>query len=489
MFCKSIDCIFGSEIQTLHKPTVMGNLQDYPIEEKKVNGYVKSKVIPFLSKKKINSEKIENRTVLLSNLTGTRSLNQPSLISSIDGKIGQILFTIPDCFFFPEPGDVLTTNITNIFKHLLKSLPPKTGLILTQEKSKDKLKEWVNELGITVNTIFIKNNESVNLWAEDSFCVCHDNLDDEQYIVKPHTSSKQQIEITTNITQETPYKKKEIDLFFQGGNILVGDDFWFIGKDCPQDSINDGIIKVAKDEKEDEKEKIIKEVYQNALDPERKLFIIQSREDVPTTSYETFVMKEEEKEEKWEQIFHRGNEDGTKQPLFHIDMFISLAGRDNQNNRIILVGDPLMADKLLGKSYSREENLSHLFDDIAQQLKLKGFKVIRNPMPHIYDDDDDDKIRYWYYASANNVIVQNYENTKKVWLPTYGYGLWQELKRTDEVNKTIWEDLGYEVEMVPNCHPLAIKNGVLHCISKYLYRISSITNPQYIKKQNTNFLK
>jgi len=60
-----------------------------------------------------------------------------------------------------------------------------------------------------------------------------------------------------------------------------------------------------------------------------------------------------------------------------------------------------------------------------------------------------------------------------VWLPTYGYENWKKLEVTDNTNKAIWERLGYKVMMLPDCHVLAARNGVVHCISKYLSRIDT----------------
>jgi hypothetical protein len=37
-------------------------------------------------------------------------------------------------------------------------------------------------------------------------------------------------------------------------------------------------------------------------------------------------------------------------------------------------------------------------------------------------------------------------------------------------NQEIWEGLGFEVIMLPNCHILASGLGAVHCIQKYIKR-------------------
>ena len=85
-----------------------------------------------------------------------------------------------------------------------------------------------------------------------------------------------------------------------------------------------------------------------------------------------------------------------------------------------------------------------------------------------YDDDDSEKRRFWYLATGNNVLTQ--DNPRRVWIPSYGHGPWAKLAATDALNKQIWRQLGYQVEMLPDFHPFAANLGAAHCIKKYLAR-------------------
>jgi len=156
--------------------------------------------------------------------------------------------------------------------------------------------------------------------------------------------------------------------------------------------------------------------------------------------------------------------DGSRQPIFHIDMFITPAG-----NRRILVGDPVLASRMIGIALPEGFPVS-AFDEIADDLQGEGFAVIRNPLPFAYFDDPDSRLRDWFYASANNCWVECTETGGRVWLPEYGFGAWPELKVTDEANAAIWREMGFEVERVGDFLPLVDQLGSLNCASKILER-------------------
>jgi hypothetical protein len=84
--------------------------------------------------------------------------------------------------------------------------------------------------------------------------------------------------------------------------------------------------------------------------------------------------------EQWTEFVYQGNAPGTRQPLFHIDMFISLAGRGEDGRYRLMVGDPREAAILTGEPL-KPEAMPEVFDNIAAQLAQSGFAVIRTRSP------------------------------------------------------------------------------------------------------------
>lgn len=181
----------------------------------------------------------------------------------------------------------------------------------------------------------------------------------------------------------------------------------------------------------------------------------------------------------------------TRQPLFHLDLFITPAGTVQQKGEKkyrLLIGDPVCHyhpyPKLLNFS---KKVVEHFIDKLSQ---IPDFCIYRNPLPLTYIDYNDgkQKKRKWFFASYNNCLVQFTEDGNKkdnyVFLPTYGSdysseysgykntrgGDWSELALFDQYNKSIWESLDFQVISLTNYLPLAEHRGAVRCITKVLQR-------------------
>ncbi len=168
--------------------------------------------------------------------------------------------------------------------------------------------------------------------------------------------------------------------------------------------------------------------------------------------------------------------DGSRQPIFHIDMFMTLAGTAPDGAQRILLGDPVWASELTGVDLPEGFPVK-AFQQIELGLRLRGYEVLRNPLPFVYFDDPEAKLREWFYASANNCWVECMGNPSgeqaggcRVFLPEYGFGSWPELKATDDANAAVWEGLGFDVVRGGDFLPLADQLGSLNCVSRILDR-------------------
>ena len=440
-----------------------------------VNGFVKSKLVPFRFEKESSATpqafKARARFFDLLEESRLKKLDQPSLVSSLHGEIDRVLFTIPYWVFFAEsfPGEeALIQKYANAFRHILATLPNACRVVLfTNEVSADKARSWLSEFGLSARSELVTAPDGMKftVWAEDAYCICKDVADGETYFVEPASFTRaEDAYIADRVAPKTDLESTQVQLYFQGGNVLIGDDFWFIGADYPAHSLELGFVVPQPGETTSA---AITRVYGSFMDRDRKLIVVGSRVPVPSNQKRPIMVNGE----LWHEVLYFGNAPGTVQPLFHIDMFVSLAGRDVNGTYTVMVGSPEMAASILGEPLP-EGAMQDVFDDVAAGLSALGFKVIRNPLPMAYDDDDTDNTRYWYFATGNNVLTQ--DGPKKVWIPTYGHGNWTKLAATDAENKRIWESLGYTVELLPDFHPFAANLGAAHCIKKYLGRAAGM---------------
>lgn len=402
-------------------------------------------------------------------------LDSPSLVSSVHGVINRLLFTLPSDLFDDEErrkrGDFGTDAAATV-KNLLGQISREAALlIMTHEVSVARLQNWLAELNLTAQTAIVpvRNEIEFTIWAEDAYVVCDDQTDGEKFFVEPESFPRGDDPLVADqFLARAPVTRMSsinVNLLFQGGNTLIGDEFWLIGMDDALKSLERGFVKPNPGETD---LAAVQRVYKANLDHNRSLISVRSNLPVPIHDDRKFEMGGQ----IWKEFFHQSNQLGTVQPIFHIDMFLTLAGRDRHGRPQILVGDPLLAARVTGQPLpDHAQRMPEIFDDIASQFAKLGFKVIRNPLPLTYDDNEKDRERKWYYATANNALVEITADRKQVWLPTYGHQKWPELAPADQLNKDIWEkELGFTVHQLGNFHPFASLGGAAHCIKKYLAR-------------------
>jgi hypothetical protein len=421
----------------------------------------------------------------------------PRLIPSADGKITGMLLTVP---VGNTAGDFAA-----IYDKLFETLPSHTDLLcLVNTGSKSAVDAWI-QLHNRANAAVVEAPDHVgfSIWAQDGYAISQTSTNDTYFIEPLSFLRYADAVISDYVSNATSLKNFQTPLYFQGGNILIGDDFWFIGIDYPTNTleyVNDSIIP----NPGETGEQLVRRLYKEYLDNGRTLQYVGSTVPVPSES----VLLTQEQGTYYVDLVYQGNKSGTAQPLFHIDMFLTLAGRDQNSSYQILVADPSLSPATPWSASGAGYSMQNVFDNIANNLLASGYTVIRNPLPltftsrmlnvSVFNRPNDPELyaiyttltsagvaqvelRSWYFATANNALVQSTTDAenRKVWLPTYGHNLqapgtlekdYSYLQASDNANKQIWENLGFHVEMLPSFHRLARGLGAVHCIQKYVSR-------------------
>jgi hypothetical protein len=391
---------------------------------------------------------------------------QPRLVSSAHGAFADLLLTIP-AYAVDDPLAGRPNPLAAAYRDLLEQLPRTSGLIvMTHERVAATVEQWLTAAGFAAaRLVAVPDHLNFSVWAEDGYVVVNDDLSGETFLVEPFEFPRYGDGLIADfVSHHTGLGDTQAPLYFQGGNVLIGDDFYFIGADYPANTlryVNRVILPDAGEAPAD----AVRRLYGEYLDGQRALHYVGSTIPVPAESARQILVNGE----RWTEVLFLGNQPGTVQPLFHIDMFLSLAGRDADGRYQVLVGDPRLAARALGVPLWPHA-MTDVFDDIAEGLGATGFAVTRNPLPLVYVDDPFARERIWYFATANNALVQITTAAKDVWLPSYGFGSWTSLGATDAANRLIWEALGFQVHMLGDFHPFAENLGAVHCIKKYLGR-------------------
>jgi hypothetical protein len=149
--------------------------------------------------------------------------------------------------------------------------------------------------------------------------------------------------------------------------------------------------------------------------------------------------------------------------------------------------------------------LADVYDQIARTLAGAGMDVVRNPLVHRPSrgrsfplaelrriaerdgnaallqavgelaaqgagDDNPVTVRTWHHVTWNNCLVEDSAAVgRHVYLPTYGGGA-PDLAALDAHMTRLWEELGFTVHPLADFGSFARRQGVVHCIKKYLRR-------------------
>jgi hypothetical protein len=402
------------------------------------------------------------RTAAFANeLAGLRP-QAPSLVGSAAGAIERLLLTIPSYAAQGGPAN----PYGEVYRDLLAKLPAQTELvILTHEGVAGDVRRWIAGAGRSARVDVVEAEDFLgfSIWAEDGYVVIADG--GGHAFVEPAAFPRYGDALVADAVAPTAgLQLYQAPLHLQGGNVLIGDDFFFVGLDYPLLTFEEGILEAPTQAAQDG---LLREVYRTYLDAQRTFVPVGTRLPVPAESQREFRLGGT----SWTEQIHAGNEPGTRQPIFHIDMFVSLAGRGADGRYRVLVGDPREAARLTGEPL-QPHAMAPVFDDIARDLAARGYGVGRAPLPLVYADDPDARVRSWYFATSSNVLVHAPAGERpSVFIPTYAHGPFAGvLDATDRRNAEIWEGLGYDVVALGDFHAFASNLGAAHCIKKYLRR-------------------
>lgn len=389
----------------------------------------------------------------------------PRIVSSAHGPIRHLLLC------YPEYADG-QFGYREVYEDLLTKLPETTRYtVVAHPRVVRDLQRLLRAAGASKRTTIVEAPAFLEflVWAEDPYVVVQDAGQEPPttFLVEPFTFRRAGDAVLADLVADvTPLQNFQSPLYFQGGNVLIGDDFVLIGADYPAMTLElvQGESPPIRIPPGTDEAEFVQRLYRETFDRRREVYYVGTRRPVPQPKERSVNIGGL----PWTEEVYLGT--GTAQPIFHIDMFVCLAGRAESGRYRLLVGSPPLADEIIGRPAVRHA-LSELFDDVARNLRRLGFEVIRNPMPITYVDDEESRVRRWYFATSNNCLVQIDEAAgNHVWLPTYGHGDWEELAATDEANRRVWERLGFTVHQLGNYHEFAQNLGAVHCIKKYLER-------------------
>ncbi len=417
-------------------------------------------------------------------------LTDPRLHSTWQGRIEQILFAFP-AWAVEDP------EFVPAYRSVITALRAETSFVVVHAASaRDTVEEWFRSAGHTDTVTYVPLPDYVSFtdWAEDAYVALADAIDDTRYLMEPWEFQRAGDALIADAVEEyTDIQASQAPLIFQGGNCLIGDDFWFLGTDYYADSI--ALLRRGRSPVElpagADLDAAVRRLFHDYVEASRRLVLIGTRKPLAVPAFRG----RREGDDFFLDLPDSGT--GAFQPIFHIDMFVTLVGRE-EGRFVVLVGDPSEADDLLGTTSPYA--LPEVYDQLAATLETVGFDVRRNPLVHrgtaaqtlsmadlsaIADqeqdpaltqavrelaaagarDDTDVTVRDWHHITWNNCLVENSATAgRHVYLPTFGHGEESDLAVLDAHMTRLWEGLGFEVHALADFNGFARRQGVVHCI-------------------------
>jgi hypothetical protein len=441
-------------------------------------------------KGKQRSTKSENKTAFILDIPGTN----PKITSSVYGKLKTIIL------FFPTNGAYSIYPYFEFLKELITKLKGGGRRFLLISEANALSRDQCNVLHVLAakeknqfHQITITYYSSdLAPWAQDSFLSITYEKDKKNhlYLIEPSNKSSNRNaakELVDNLEHakisNIKLKHSNSLVPFVGGNVLISERFTLIG-------IN-GTDKWK-----------LKEHGEDWLG--KNIILLESKStDLYNYWSECYTTKDGYCNR------YQGSTKG--QAIFHLDIFITLAGKNDQEQEILVVGEPVIGffitddmssdvkDLIKQIITQTTEAINQTIDTLHKELQYLSipFKIIRNPLPLTYYDEviKGKKTRYWCWATYNNCLIEYYytdkgldpEMIKNVIMPSYGissdyssskcedtgqkHGSWTDLHIYDLQNQWLWEMLGYNVTLMrQDYNPFTRRQGSLNCLTNCIER-------------------
>ena len=415
--------------------------------------------------------------------TPSHVLIHPQAVPSAEGKIEEMIM------MYPHFSLQNFTSCGTVVQDLLTQMPETTFTFFVYQHPGEtdyssKLYELVAAAGRSSASIRVVTNNSSDFtpWIRDPFFPVRNVLGSKAgpafaHLMQPESFSRGGLdddEIAPDLSAAAPdtFTNFKVPILFQGGDILVGDTFFLVGNDCrlqsesivgpPTKNNRTPIESLFKEHFSEDKQAIDISYNQRIFDVAIPVYNRTnsgiSGPNAPTVKYP----------------YNPESSTDQSQPIFHLDLFITLAGRASGKAGapyVLVVGQPtITADPTLPGYPAIVQHITTITTMINTTINMLEenqnveFQIERIPLPMVCVQDKANNTVNCFWASYNNCLVEIASATEKqIWLPTYGDDDWA--TGTLAAATATWTGLGFKVNTLTNYTEYAQQYGAAHCIT------------------------
>ncbi|MEO5742684.1 MAG: hypothetical protein ABIS29_19020, partial [Vicinamibacterales bacterium] len=206
------------------------------------------------------------------------------MTSSYEGSIDKIMFAFPRY--------ATTANLATGYKSVIAALRPGTEFVVVHAKSlRPEIDGWFTAAGHSIGKVtFVELPDYVNFtdWAEDGYVSLSDTANGTEYLMEPWEFPRSGDSLIAEAVQSvTGNRTAQAPLIFQGGNCLIGDDFWLLGKDYFADSVSlvsqpRGPVEIPAGTARDT---FVAQLFTEFVDRARRLIVVGTSKQIPLRAY------------------------------------------------------------------------------------------------------------------------------------------------------------------------------------------------------------
>lgn len=389
---------------------------------------------------------------------------ETKIVPACLGRIENLLLTVP--WHRGTDGQVtLMEREVRHFRSLILALGKK--LIYTIVCHPDTRSEVENWKTMACNLQFIiveVSNFNYTIWAQDAYVGLRGRLGQKILVEGVFFNREDDTMVADEIAAQTDVSAIQSCLYFQGGNILGGDKITLVGMDY-----------------------MIRNLGHCGLESVEA--IANRYSDLFATDI-LFLGGRNSGDYDW---YRAGKLTGYgTQPIFHIDMYVTRTGVVGASGKeIVFLGRPKIALEIVGKRPEQGnvdiERYDAFFDQTEEQLAAH-FEVHSLPLFMVHGNVNGEgyrAVKEYYNLSFNNVVIENYDNTRHVVLPTYAseseaerFGVDAYVRRElEDAAESVWRDAGFSISRTDSHEILSHAMSSSHCITKALQRDRETTSP------------
>ena len=381
----------------------------------------------------------------------SRPAAAPALVDSAAGAVEAVLLHAPA---------YEAAHFGAIYQGLLDALPPAArGVILAEAAALPDLEGVVAGLARPDRFAIVSAPEDARLtpWARDAAIAARAPDGEIVLLHADRLDRRDDLKAPALAAAALGARLEPAEAALEGGDVLIDGDTVLVGADTLH-RLGGGDDAAGR--------RRFQDAIARVDGQDRRLVVIKSPFPVAAETERAITLQGE----PWRETTGLFTAKDARQPIFHIDMFVTATGRRVGGRPVVLVGCPRLAAALLERVPHPAAGTEH-FDAIAARLADAGRHVIRNPLPYIPMDDVAERRRVWFYAPTNNVLLQvDARAGDIVWLAAYGHDHWPELAAVDDAMLAIWRDLDFEPRVTPSGLLLAENLGGLHCFANVVRR-------------------